>query len=297
MGKLITINQETCKKCLLCTEVCPNKILVKNEAGDVIPNPERTDICIKCGQCMAVCETEAIVVEGLSYKKDFFELPKYEQETIKTSFYDLISSRRSVRNFKDKTVPKEVLEKVVEAISFAPPSFTPLKTKIIVVQNKDLIKQSVPYMIDFYQGLLKMMKNPIARFFVKKNVGKKRFKTIEEHLVPILTKKISANIAEKEDSFTRNAPAMILFLNDIDGEDINPDISTAASYGMLTVHALGLGGTIIDLIPPAINKDKNLRKMYHIPENQEVVTSLILGYPKYKYKRGIKRNLKAVDWL
>jgi hypothetical protein len=40
-----------------------------------------------------------------------------------------------------------------------------------------------------------------------------------------------------------------------------------------------------------------LRKMFSIPDNQEVITSIIIGYPKYKYQRGIKRSLRSVKWL
>jgi len=76
MKDTISINQLTCKKCILCTEVCPNKILIKNESGEIVFRPDRVDLCFKCGQCMAVCSTRSITVDGLSYKTDFFELPQ-----------------------------------------------------------------------------------------------------------------------------------------------------------------------------------------------------------------------------
>jgi len=283
---------------MLCVEVCPNKILTKNEVEEIAYRPERVETCFKCGQCMAVCETKSVFVDGLSYETDFFELPhQYEQDAIKKSFYDLIITRRAIRNFKNKPVPRELLEKIVEAISFAPPSFPPLKTNIIVVQNTELIRQALPFMINFYEGLLKMMKNVIIRFFIRKEVGNKKFKMMQDHLVPLLKSRIPALKEGTEDTLTRNAPAIILFLADKNGEDINQDISIAATYGVLSAHSLGLGGSIMDIIPPAINKDKVLKNMFGIPDEQEVITSMIVGYPKYKYQRGIKRNLKGVRWI
>jgi nitroreductase len=246
---------------------------------------------------MAVCSTRAIVVNGLSYETDFFELPENESNGYEKSFYNMIRSRRAIRNFKDKPVPKELLDKIVEAISFAPPGFPPLKVKIIVVQNTELIRQALPNMIRLYESLVSMLKKPIYRFFIKKEVGEKKFKLMQEHLIPVLTSRLPALKNGTEDTITRNAPAMILFLADKNGEDINQDISIAATYGMLATHSLGLGGSIMDLIPPAINKDKELRKLFVIPDNHEVVTSIIIGYPKYKYQRGIKRNLKSVEWI
>ena len=49
MEEAIFINHSTCKKCMLCTEVCPNKILKKNESGEITYKPERKDLCFKCG--------------------------------------------------------------------------------------------------------------------------------------------------------------------------------------------------------------------------------------------------------
>jgi nitroreductase/NAD-dependent dihydropyrimidine dehydrogenase PreA subunit len=297
MKNAISINQLTCKKCILCTEVCPNKILIKSESNEIVFRPDRVDLCFKCGQCMAVCSTRSITVEGLSYETDFFELPQNGSNDYEKSFYDMIHTRRAIRNFKDKPVPGELLEKIVEAISFSPPGFPPLKIKIIVVQNTALIRNALPNMIQLYDKLVAMMKKPIYRFFIKKELGVKKFKMLQGHLIPLLISRLPALKNGTEDTITRNAPAMILFLADKNEEDISQDIYIAATYGMLATHSLGLGGSIMDLIPPAINKDDELRKLFCIPDNHEIVTSVIIGYPKYKYQRGIKRNLKSVKWI
>jgi len=297
MKNTININQETCKKCLLCSEVCPNKIFKKSELNEIVLRPDRVDVCFKCGQCMAVCSTKSIVVDGLSYEKDFFELPENESNNYEKTFYSMIHTRRAIRNFKDKPVPKELLEKIVEAISFAPPGFPPLKIKIIIVQNTELIKQALPSMIRLYENLVNMMGKPIHRFFIKRKVGNKKFKTMQEHLIPLLISRLPSLKNGTEDTLTRNAPAMILFLADKNEEDIRQDISIGATYGMLAAHSIGLGGSIMDIIPPAIENDKELRKLFCVPDNNEILTSMIIGYPKYKYQRGIKRSLKSVKWL
>jgi nitroreductase/NAD-dependent dihydropyrimidine dehydrogenase PreA subunit len=291
----ITVNQSTCKKCYLCMEVCPNKIFIRNSTDEVTTRPDRIQICFKCGQCMAVCSTQSVTVDGFSYEKDFFKLP--EEESFHDSFYNLIYTRRAIRNFKDKPVPKELLEKIVEAISFAPPGFPPLKTEIIVVPDRELIKNALPNMILLYEKLVAMMEKPMYRYFIKKEVGNKKFRTMQDHLIPLLKRRLPELKNGTEDTITRYAPAMILFTANKKEEDISQDISIAATYGMLAVHSLGLGGSIMDLIPPAINKDPELRKMFSIPDTHDIVTSLIIGYPKYKYQRGIKRELKSVRWL
>jgi hypothetical protein len=66
---------------------------------------------------------------------------------------------------------------------------------------------------------------------------------------------------------------------------------------MLAAHSLGLGATMIEIIPAAINKVKEVRNIFQIPEENEAVMSVIIGYPKYKYKRAVKRAMHDTDWV
>ena len=261
----------------------------------VYANVNKIGVCFKCGQCMAICPTQSIVVDGLSYSQDFFDLPEMHNQP--EYFSNLISTRRAIRNFKEKTVEKELLDEIVKAIAFAPPGFPPLKYDLVVVQNSAIIKQALPYMIQLYDFLVNAMNNPIKRIFIKKEVGELRFRTMKEHLIPLLKMKLPGLKDGTEDTITRNAPAMILFLADKTGEDISEDIHIAATYGILSAHSLGLGASIMDLIPPAINKKIELRKMFGLAENQDVIASIILGYPKYTFQRGIKRQIRNVWWI
>jgi len=295
MSTAIEFNNDTCKACNLCAEVCPNKIIFKNKSHQMTTRDDRIGLCFKCGQCMAVCPTQSIAVHGLSYEHDFFALPGTNDH--KKDFLDLIYSRRAIRNFQNKPVSKELLEKIVNAISFAPPGFPPIKTELTVVSDPAIIKRALPYMIELYDSLVDKFKNPVIRHFIKKQVGPQGFKTMNNHLIPLLKSRLPELKSGEEDTLTRYAPAMILFHSDRNGEDIKEDIFIASTYGMLTAHDLGLGSTIMSIIPPAIDRHKELRKLFHIPESNQVLSSIIIGHPKYKYQRGIKRNLMSVEWL
>jgi ferredoxin len=295
MRTTISIAAVTCNKCGRCAEVCPNKILARNDKKEITVRPDRIHVCFRCGQCMAVCPTKSIAVEGLSYDSDFFDLPP--AMSYESLFYDMIHTRRAVRNFRDTPVPGELLEKIVDAISFAPMGFPPFKVEIIVVQDTGVIKKSLPHMIELYDSLLKVFRNPFVRFMIRREVGPQRFRVMEHHLIPLLGTRMPELKQGTEDTITRNAPAMILFCGDRKGEEIREDAFVAATYGMLAAHALGLGGSIMSIIPPAIERSAELRKLFRVPDGSEILTSLILGYPKYKYARGIKRRVKSVQWI
>lgn len=290
-----SINQETCKVCGLCAEVCPMKIMIKNGSIGISFRQDRLPLCMKCGQCMAICPTQSFFVKGMSYSKDFFELSDPTPHDI--MFFNMIASRRAIRNFKNKPVPKELLEKIVHAMTFAPPGFTPIKTEITVIQDSEVIRKALPYMIKVYDELVTAMNNPIARFFIRQKVGAAMYKTIKNHVIPLMKSRLPELKLGTEDTITRNAPAMIIFHADRNAENYETDIHIALTYGFLAAHALGLGGSAMDLIPPAIQNSHELKRMFLIPDGNNLVGSMILGYPKYSYQRGIKRDLKSVSWI
>jgi ferredoxin len=289
------VNHESCKRCGLCAEVCPNRIMIKDSPDKISFRTDRLHQCFRCGQCMAICPTKSMHIDGLSYTSNFFELPR--DGSFERPFFDMIATRRAIRNFKEKPVPRELLERVVEAISFAPPGFPPIKTEIVVVENTDIIRRALPHMIEMYDFLVKAMGNPMIRYFIKRRVGREKFTTIVNHVVPLMKSRLPELKMGTEDTLTRDAPAIIVFHADRTEENYKEDIYISLTYGFLAAHALGLGGSAMDIIPPTIERNRVLRKMFSIPDSNEVVASMILGYPKYRYQRAIKRELKSVQWI
>ncbi|MHA1767858.1 MAG: nitroreductase family protein [Promethearchaeota archaeon] len=295
MSKMNRINSDTCKTCGLCAATCPNQIIVKNEFEEMVFRPERIHLCFKCGHCMAICPTKSVIIDGLSYEKDFFEFS--ECQYYENQFYKLISDRRSIRCFKDKSIPQDILKKIVDAISTAPISFPPSRTEITVVNNRDIIKKALPHFIHFYDKLRNMLKKPIIRFFMKREMNGEVFNTLKNHVLKILDVKLPYMKKNEEDAIIRNAPTIIIFHAKKNSESHTTDIHIAITYGLLAAHSLGLGATMIDLIPPAIERTNELRDIFRIPKDNEVIASMIVGYPKYTFQRGIQRNLANLTWI
>jgi len=273
-------------------EVCPCDKIELNDKGEMQFIPERDSICIQCGQCMAVCKPKAIQVKDLSYD-DFFDLSK--NKITDDELMDFLASRRSVRNFKDKPVSKELIQQIIDSIAFAPYGSSPNAVNITVVNSRKTIESALPLMSEFYDNLVKWIDNPFIRFVFKKKKDIETYNTVKNHVYPIA--KLGNYKLENGDRITRNAPAILLFHADKGAEAHTHNAIIYATYAMLAAQSHGLGTTMISLVPAAINKVEALRDLFKIPGNNEVVLSLILGYPKIKYKRAIRREKTNISWI
>jgi nitroreductase/NAD-dependent dihydropyrimidine dehydrogenase PreA subunit len=290
-----SVNLETCKKCGLCAEVCPNQIMEWAPEKELGFRADRIPLCIQCGHCMAVCPTQSITAGGLSYEKDFFDLPMGGLG--ECDFFNFLSSRRSVRNFQDKPVPKEMLQRIIDAVALAPMGLPPHKVEVTVAQNRAVIKKALPHLMKLYGDLNKWMKNPLVQFFMKRKMNQETFNTLKNHVVPVMEKGLPEMKEKGRDIFTRGAPALLLFHAHRDSENHTEDVQIALTYGLLAAHALGLGAAAIGLIPAAVERNRDLRKLFQIPGENEVLASMIVGYPKVSFQRGIKRELARVSWI
>ena len=287
------INYQICQNCRLCVQVCPSKILSVNENKQTYFKEERKHICLECGHCMAVCSTQAITVNSMTYEKDFEQIP--ENNINYPEFINFLKTRRSVREFKNKPVEKEKLQQIIEAISTAPFGAENDDISISIITEKSVIKKSLPLMSKFYRDLKKWFKNPMIRYIIKKKEGIETFNTIKNHLMPMIN--LNHYDLSSYNAITRDAPAIIIFHSKPDAEEHTEDAHICNTIAMLTAHSLGLGTTIIGLIGPAVNKFPELKDLFKIPQENKVITSIIIGYPKYKYPYSVKRNRQKVTWI
>jgi len=282
------INQSSCKNCGICTEVCPNKIIGKNGSIEFIQ--KKKHLCLQCGQCMAICPAKAVDIEGLSYD-NFYELPRnngnYE------NFAEILRSRRSVRTFKNRPVSEELIDEIVDSVSYAPFGAAPEKMEISVINNREKIESALPLISDFLVGIKKYIENPITSGFLRLFTGKEEFQTIKNHIYPIA--KSGVYNLGKGDGITRGAQTIITIHAPKNAEAHTNNGIIYATYIMLAAHAIGLGATMVECIIEPINRSKKLKQIFQIPNGNEAIISVIIGHPKYKYKRTIRRNKHKVN--
>jgi nitroreductase len=64
------------------------------------------------------------------------------KETDMAGISDVMKKRRSVRSHSDKPIEREKLERIIEAANHAPSASNAYPWKIVVVQNKGLIRKT-----------------------------------------------------------------------------------------------------------------------------------------------------------
>jgi len=287
------IDHDRCKGCKLCMDVCPVNMIGANEEGTVDFIPEREKICLKCGQCMAVCPNDAVKVASYTYEDDFVRLTPHDVDYER--YINFISTRRSVRNFKSKPLEKEVIEKILSSLCYAPYGAEPNKVEITVVNDRSRIEEMLPLAEKFLDDIVGWVESPIVSRIIKHKKGVETFNTIKNHLYPMA--KLENYKLKYGDRITRGAPALMVFHADEGAEEHTNNSLIYATYAMLAIHSLGLGGSMNGIMPAAINKVKEIKKLFGIPDKHEAIISIMFGYPKYKYEKVVIRRKKSINWI
>lgn len=286
-----TIDKELCNNCGECAAICPNAIIKIDENDYPNFRVDRISLCISCAHCMAICATKAIIAGTLSYENNLFEFSKKNQ----AGLMPLFASRRSVRSFENKAIPEELLQNIIDAISFAPPTVGQHCIEITIIQNDEVIDKMLPLLGSFYTDLGKWVDSKFTRVMMRKSLPEEKFNMIINHLHPRIKAGLYNTTAEARDGILRGAPCILIIHADKSSAGHTEDAWIAATHAILAAHSIGLGATIIGLVPPAIEKSLPLRDLLQIPIENEAVAAVLLGFPRYIFKRGINRKIKNIN--
>ncbi len=139
--KPITIDPEKCNRDGICVKACPTAV-IELTSSDELPTPVKDfkEYCLACGHCVAVCPTGAFSLDWL--KTGQCAAISKELVLHREAAEQFLRSRRSIRNFKDKPVEREKLEKLLEIACFAPSAKNNQLWHWTVVENPDDVKKS-----------------------------------------------------------------------------------------------------------------------------------------------------------
>lgn len=133
---LINVNQSKCIKCGICSKVCPSGVLSIDKTGLNITN---ANSCIACGQCVAVCPHGALdnIKSPIADQIDIENFPVINSKTAE----HFLRSRRSIRCYKDASVPRKNLLELINIAHYAPTASNSQCISYIIVENKKYWKK------------------------------------------------------------------------------------------------------------------------------------------------------------
>ena len=136
----------------------------------------------------------------------------------------------------------------------------------------------------------------IGRAIVRLSAGAENYGVLKHHVIDSARLANELYRSDGTDRYMYQAPVLMIFHASRRGISYQENAHLVCHHAMLAAVSLGLGTTIIGMIPPVVERAKKLRTRYGIPDDHRVLTSLIMGYPKYRYRRGICRDLAGVTY-
>lgn len=288
----IRINTELCNGCGLCVAVCKDFGL-KLDKNKVVKTDNPVFGCIGCGHCMAVCPKNAIEIFGREISPaDLFEMPLKENASNYDQLMSLYQRRRSVREFINKEVEPELVEKIINAARTAPMGLPPSDVNVLVLDSTEKGHQFVSDFCNFLRSM-KWFVSGWFLFLMKPFWGKandEMFRNFVKPMFDVYTNRFEAG----ENVVNYDAPLTLYFYGSPYSDPADPIV--AATAAMYAGEALGLGTCMLGAMHPMIQygyKARKFREKYHIKYKSREGLFLIFGYPKMKYVKGINRTFAS----
>ena len=184
---------------------------------------------------------------------------------------DLIKSRRSIRSYKAKPVPREIVNAIIEAGNEAPSAMNSQPWRFVVVEDSDAKKK----LLGAALPNAKKITEPL------KDVDPERYEMIKKRY------------KELPDPVYYSAPAIVFVIGN--GRYADHSCPLACENMMLTAHALGLGSCWVGFGAMVLD-DAEVRGLLELKEGDAIFGPILLGYPQSIPARPQKKEPK-VKWI
>jgi nitroreductase/NAD-dependent dihydropyrimidine dehydrogenase PreA subunit len=266
MGR-IALDKTKCMLCGKCIEICPLGLLEPDVEGYPAFIPDGELNCTACGTCIASCPHVA-----LSFGPDARGIPSADcprPAVSPESALQLLKCRRSIREFTDKPVPKELVTKIIDTTCWAPTAAHEQGIRWLIVMNPVEVKRLAGLIVEWLR--VEVQQSSYYSVFIEAwDQGK--------------------------DVILRGAPHLAITYAAKSWPSSPGDSAIAINYFELAAHAYGLGTCWAGILTKAAVGYPELADALEIPSGYKVYGALMFGYPKYRYPRSPQLTTAQVEW-
>ena len=230
---------------------------------------QRQGLCIRCQHCLAVCPTAALSILGVNPDESAEILPPAPD-----GLENLIKSRRSVRRYRPEAVERAVLDRLMEAVAYAPTGKNERKVRFTLVDDPEVM----------------------ARIRVLTMDGIRR--AVDEDGLPdgmeFFAKFLTA-WDQGRDIIFREAPHMLIASSPREATSGEADPFIALSYFELMAASLGLGTVWCGYACWALQSVvPELGRRLGIPSDHRSMYVVMFGWPAVRYARAVQREVQGL---
>ena len=280
---IVEINRDTCAKCGNCSAVCSWNLIVLREDNSPGFFPGADELCIHCGHCVAICPTGSVRHQDIPVE-ECTPITK-EQEVSFTLTSNLIKNRRSIRIFKDKPVPRELIESVIDVARYAPTGDNFEEVRWLVIDNKEELNKLSMIAGDAFRLVSEGKGEPWPYIRYADTVWAEFFKRLPK----MAELGITGNPMDD--------PVRIITYAESNNPIAAIDCVIALAYFDLAAKAAGLGCCWAGAFFLAAQSYDPLKVALGIPEGFKAYGALYVGYPKYTYHRIPVRKPARITYL
>lgn len=261
-------SNDKCIACGKCIRVCPEFVLHFTTNNHIENDPLRH--CVRCGHCVCACPTQALQHSSFDYSKihpfKITDRPSPEQMLL------LCKTRRSCRNFTRQPIPKNFLEQIIEAGTYAPTANNARSFSFTVVTSPDKLKALSDFTVKAYSRVYHLLNHaPIIALL-------KLLKIDAVDYLPDL-KEVLVQYEKGTDYIMRGATAAIIITAEKKDFFAHDSANLAYQNMSLMAESLGVGQCYMGFVCSGISMDfgNHIAKFFSLKD--KIYAIMALGMP------------------
>lgn len=273
------IDRALCTACGLCVQDCMYRKLSIDE--DVaVPDPRAP--CSMCGHCVAICPSGAVTLPGAAPREALGPLPPPE------AVEHLIRSRRSVRHFKAKPVPRELVSRLLGAAAHAPSGCNARPVRATVVDDGRVLERIERDVERVSRLLAPVISSPLVAIPLR-YAPLAALRRVADRDAAKGARLLARGLGPDRPWVTLGAPVLLLLHADPSRPTPGEDCVIAADHVSLLAQAFRLGTCWNGIVTEAVNHLPHLRRALGIPSSERVYAVLAIGWPAVRFSGAAPR--------